>query len=550
MENFTTIFEEYLSKQEKSLHLGEIVQGRIIHLSKDYAFVDIGVKKEALLPIAEITDRKGHLIFQIGEEIRAVITKKLSGEEIYLLSVRKLFEERAREKLREAYQKGVPIKIRIIKSIKGGYEVEFSDLLKGFLPKSQCPLEIKEGEIPVLILKLEDNSFVVSHKAYLEKERELKLKELEGKIQRGEILQGVVKKVVKGGYLIDFDGVLTGFLPFSEVTRAKVKNLESLLREGVEIRVKVLEWNPEKKRLRVSAKALEPDPWEKAERRYQLDQRVRGKITRVENFGAFVEIEPGLEGLIPAREISWKKGLKPSDVLKEDDWIEGVIIDFNPHEKKMVISLKRMEESPWEKVTKDLKIGDIVTGKIKTITDFGLFIELAEGVEGFIHISKVSWERVANLKSLFKIGGEISAKILEIDPEKKKLILSLKDLKEDPWIEITTKFREGDIVEGLIVKELQGKGYLVKITEGVVGFLPNREVGGETKREKRALKEGELLRGKIILLDPEKKKLWISEKAYLEELERKEIEEYKKKEEEKKLSLGELLKAKSFPKVE
>ncbi|MFN3921287.1 MAG: S1 RNA-binding domain-containing protein [Caldimicrobium sp.] len=549
MENFTSILEEYFSKQERIPQIGEIVQGKIVHLSKEYAFVDIGVKKEALLPITEITDRKGNLIFQIGEEIRAIVSKKLSGEEIYLLSVRKLFEERAKEKLKEAKEKGLPIKVKLLKAVKGGYEVEFSDLLKGFLPKSHYPSEITEGEIPVLILKLEENSFVVSHKAFLERERELRWKELEGKIHKEAILQGVIQKVVNGGYLVDFDGVLTGFLPFSEVTRRRVKNLDSLLREGDEIRVKVLEWDPHKKRLRVSAKALEPDPWRYAEKRYHLDQRIRGKITKVENFGAFVEIEPGLEGLIPSSEISWKRGLNPKDILKEEDWVEAVIIDFNPSGRKLVLSLKRMEESPWDRLTKNLKVGDVVSGKIKTITDFGLFIELAEGVEGFIHISKVSWERVTNLKELFKIGEEISAKILEIDFEKKKLFLSLRDLKGDPWKEIATKFKEGDIVEGFIVKELQGKGYLVKIAEGIIGFLPEKELG-VIKKDKKCLKEGDSVRGKIILLDPEKKRLWISEKAYLEELERKEVEEYKKKEEEKRISLGELIKQKGLFKEE
>ncbi len=368
------------------------------------------------------------------------------------------------------------------------------------------------------------------------------MKDFKTRVERDEIFQGVIKKVVPGGYLVEIEGFLTGYLPFSEVTRRRVKNLETFLAEGDSLRVKVIEWDPEKEKLRVSAKVLEPDPWERAEELYTLDQRVRGRITKIGNFGAFVEIEPGLEGLLPVSEISWKRGVKPQDLLREEDFIEGVIIDFNPAQKKMVLSLKRLEESPWESFTKTLKVGDIVSGKIKTITDFGLFIELVEGVEGFIHISQISWEPLDNLNELFKMGDEVTAKVLEIDSERKKLILSIKDLQEDPWKEFSTKYKIGDIIEGEIIREISGKGYLIRIKEGVRGFIPQREIPEGLRKSKREELVGTKLTGKIILFEPERKRLWISPKSYFEEMEKREVEEFLKKEEEKKISLGKLLK--------
>ncbi|MFN3504852.1 MAG: S1 RNA-binding domain-containing protein [Caldimicrobium sp.] len=552
MEEFSQLLEEYLSKKERVFEIGEKVQGKIVQISQDFTYVDIGVKKEAILPTEEIKDKQGNLIFYPGEEIRAVIIKKLSGDEVYLLSIKKVLEEKAKEELMLAFRQSEPIKVKVLKPIKGGYEVEYKEILKGFLPKSQSGFQTLEElgeEVFVILQKLEENNFIVSHRAYLERLREFKLKELEKRIKEGGILYGIVKKSVKGGYLVDFDGLI-GFLPFSEITRRWMKNVESLLKEGDKVKVKVLEWDPINKKLKVSAKVLEPDPWLDVETRYQIDQRVRGRVTKIENFGAFVEIEPGLDALLPASEISWKRGLKPKDLLKEEDWIEGVILELNPKEKKIILSLKRLEESPWEKLIKEVKVGDVVSGKVKTITNFGLFVEVAEGVEGFIHISKISWDRVENLEEIYKVGEELSARVLEIDHEKKKLVLSVRDLKEDPWIEVGEKFRIGDNVEGTVINYLQGKGYLIRITEGVIGFLPERELASETKRDKGVFNKGETIKGKIILLDLEKRKLWLSEKAYFEEEERKEIEEFKKKEEGKRHSLGEMIKQRGLLKEE
>ncbi len=521
MEEFQKLLEDYFSQTERTYQTGEKVKGIIVHMDDKHAYVDIGTKKEALLPLDELKDFEGNFLFKRGDEISALIIKKLSGDASYLLSLRKLLEEEIKEELKEAYERGNPIRVRLLKPVKGGFEVTYRGILKGFLPKSQYQGS-EDGNIVVIIIKFDERSFVVSQRAYLEREREFKLKELMSLIEKEGILDGRIKKEVKGGYLVEFEGVLTGYLPFEELTRRRLSSYEGFLSEGENIRVKVIQWNPETKKLRLSLKALEPDPWDEASFKYAVDQRVKGKVVKVMNFGAFVEIEPGLEGLLPASEISWKRGLKPKDVLSEGNIVEVVINEFDPKEKKMILSLKRLEENPWERIAKEVKIGDIVEGKVKTITSFGIFVEIIEGVDGFLPKSQVDWDRVEDLNQIYSVGDKVRAKIIEFDPEKKKLLLSIKELLPNPWEEISSKVKVGDDIEGVIMGEAKGQGYFVRISKGVVGFLPVKEIWKEGEKQ-RVLKEGENIKGKVILFDPQKKRLWISERAYFKEKEEKEL---------------------------
>ncbi|PMP61214.1 MAG: hypothetical protein C0197_04260 [Caldimicrobium thiodismutans] len=525
MEEFQRLLEEYLLQSEKIYRIGDRVEGVIVYMDDKNAYVDIGTKKEALLPLEELRDLEGNLLFKKGDKVSALIVKRLSGEASYLLSVRKILEEEARKEIKEAYEKGLPIKVKIINSVKGGFEVTYNGILRGFLPRSQY--QGKEGEeIYGLIQKIDHKSFVVSPKAYFEKERELKIRELVGHIEKEGVLEGTVKKEIKGGYLIDFEGVLTGYLPYAELTRRRLSSYEGFLKEGDKVRVKVIEWEKETQKLRVSLKALEPDPWDEVSLKYSVEQRVKGRVVRIMNFGAFIEIEPGLEGLLPASEISWKRGLKPKDVLSEGDMVEVVINEIEPTKKRMILSLKRLEENPWDKVAREIKPGDVIEGRVKTVTNFGMFIEVMEGVDGFIHISQVDWERVEDLHQRYRTGDMVRAKVIELNPENKRLLLSIKELIPDPWEELAKKIKIGDDLEGVIVGETKGQGYLVKISKGVVGFLPLKEVWEEDGK-KKILKEGEVVKGKVIYFDPERRRLWLSEKAYFQEKEKEELSQLK-----------------------
>lgn len=531
MENFEAILEEYLIESEPQI--GSLVEGVIVKVDRNYAFVDIGSKREALLPKDELIDVYGRTIFKVGDTVTALVVRRLSPEGQVLLSVRKILEEKALETLRKAFSQKEPVKVKIHREVKGGYEVKFEGLITGFLPRSQV-LRTEDpfqgDEIEVLVIQVGEKAFVVSQRAFAEAVKERKLKEIVKIIEEDGILEGKVKARVKGGFLIDFEGVLTGFLPFSELTRRRILPDETPISEGDTLKVKAIEWDPVKRKLKVSHKVLEADPWKYVHERYAVDQRVRGRVVKVENFGAFVEIEPGLEGLLPASEISWKRGVKPGDIVQVGDLIEAIITDLDPEKRKLTLSLKRLEPSPWEILAQELKEGDIVEGPIKTVTDFGLFVEVREGVDGFIHASRVSWERIENLQESFKPGQIVRAKVIEIDTQKRRLLLSIKDLLTDPWQDFCEAYKTGDAVEGLIVKQIPGKGYLVRIKEGIVGFLPRSEISRE-RRGKGSFDSEEKVKLLIIELEPSQRRLILSEKAYQEKIEEEDYLAYKSREE-------------------
>ncbi|KUJ98096.1 MAG: 30S ribosomal protein S1 [Thermodesulfobacterium sp. 37_54] len=540
MTDWAKEFEEYLNKSFQEIAIGEVVKGKVVKIGKEYAFVDVGLKGEALLPVDEIKDEKGGFQFSEGEEGEFLVIGRapLGG---YLLSYQKIREKKVKERIKNSFEKGLPVQIKIVSLIKGGYTVKVEGFVPGFLPFSQAhfrekldsPEALIGKEFEALVVKFDKDNLVVSRRALLEREYELKKKEVLDKIKEG-ILEGEVFKRVKGGFLIDFDGVLKGFLPDKELSWFRITDPETFLKIGDKIKVKVLSFDPSKEQLKVSLKALEPDPWEGVANRYQEGQQVKGKVVGIFDFGAFLEIEPGVEGLVPRSEIGWNKNLKPKDILDLGDLVEAVILEIKPSERKMVLSLKRLEPSPWEKFVEEVEVGAVVKGKIKQVLNHGLLVEVREGVEGFIHVSNLSWERIENLKEKFSPGQEVIAKVLEINPEKRKLSLSVKHLTPDPWENFVASHKIGDVVEG-VIKRMASTGVIVEVFQGIEGFIPFKELSEEFKGkssfklEKIAekYKTGDRLKGKIMVLDPENRKLHLSCLKYLEELENQELETYK-----------------------
>ena len=553
MENWTQELKEYFNKPFTSPKIGELVKGKVVKITGEYVFVDIGLKNEAVINISEVKTETGELIVSEGDEIEALVESKTPSENLLLLSYRKVLEKKLREEIEKAYKEKGVIKIKPYLIVKGGYRVMYKDFLKGFMPFSQSyfrkrPENQKEllgKELEVFVLTIDKGNFIVSRRAYLENEFKKKKEKVLEKIKESGIVEGEVVKCVEGGYVVNIEEVLFGFLPFQELAWHKIEDPASYLKIGDKIKVKVIRFDEKKERLRLSIKALLPDPWEEVAEKYKEGDRVRGKVTKVFNKGAFVEIHPGVEGLVPASEISWRK-VKVKDVLTEGDIVEGVIIDFRPQEKKMALSLKKLEPNPWEVLASEVKPGDILGGKIKTVTDYGLFVEIKEGIEGFVHISNVSWERVENLKGLFKPEDEVMVKVLEIDPEKKRLQLSIKHLKPDPWEEISDKVKVGDVVEG-VVKEVQDKGLQVEVFPGIRAFVPLREIDEERHKEKllKKFKPGDKIEAKVILFEPENRRFVLSRVQYLKEVGEKELKNFKQKVEKGGImTLGDILKAK------
>ncbi len=553
MENWAQEFEEYLNKSFSPPKIGDTVRGKVVTITEEYVFVDIGLKNEAVIPLSEVKSKTGEIFLSEGDEVEALVERWNPSEGLLVLSYRKVFEKKLREEIEKAYSEKTEIIVVPYALVKGGYRVIYKNLLEGFMPFSQSYFrrkpekqeELLNKELEVLVLAVERGNFIVSRRAFLEKEFEKKKQKVLTELKETGTVEGEVIKCVEGGYVINIEDVITGFLPFQELAWHRIEDPGSYLKPGDRVKVKVIRFDEKKERLRLSIKALLPDPWEEAGKKYKEGDRIRGKVTKVFNKGAFVEVEPGVEGLIPASEVSWKK-VKVRDVISEGDMVEAVIIDFRPSEKKMALSLKKLEPDPWEVFASEVKTGDVLTGKIVTVTDYGLFVEVKEGVEGFVHISNVSWERVENLKELYKPGEEIMVKVLELIPEKKRLQLSIKHLKPNPWEEIADKIKEGDVVEG-VIKEIQEKGLQVEVFPGVRAFIPLKEIDEDRHKEKilKKFNPGDKIKAKVVLFEPEKKRFILSRVKYLKELEEKEFKEFKQKISGSGIiSLGEILKQK------
>jgi len=518
-ESFSHLLQEYIQRLEPPVRVGDIVRGVVVHFDGENYFVDLGGKVEAILPKSEVVEGEE---LKVGEEIMAIVLQKrqVGG---CILSVKKLFEIKAKEEFENLFNQGLPLRVRVISPVKGGYVVRYKDVVSAFLPGSQAVKELCEPKEEIIVLPLEKkgDSYIVSQRAYLIKKKEQKKREIELKIEKGEPLVGRVKAKVKGGFLVDFDEALTGYLPFSELTHARLSNPSEYLQVGDEVRVSVILYDPIQGKLKVSLKALEKDPWKEVLEKYPVDSRHFGTVVDVKPFGAFVELEPGVEGLIPASEVSWQRGLKPKDVLSPGDRVEVVVLEVKPEEKRMILSLKRLEEDPWEVFAREHKVGDVVSGRIKKIVDFGLFVEVREGVVGFIHLSEVSWSKDLNLKEAFSEGSEVSAKILELNPGERKLKLSIKALTPDPWDLVSESLSPGATIVGKIKQALPRRGFIVSINEAITGFLPLKEVP-----QGERLKEGDEVKAKVILFDREKRRLHLSIEELKKEEEKKLAEEY------------------------
>jgi len=486
-----------------------------------------------LLPIEEIKKDDGTLIKEVGHTIKALITRTLSSG-VCLLSVKNLLIQTYWEELKSSFKENTPIIVKITEAIKGGFKVVYKDLITGFLPFSQSYFkekptsqeEVIGKEVEVKILSLENKkNFVVSRRVILEEEFKKKKEKIYNILKEKGIIEGTVIKQVKGGFLIDIEKVYTGFLPFKELSWQRLEHPETALNIGDKLKFKVIHFDEIKERITLSLKQLEPDPWLKVSEKYKEGDRVKGKVVGIFNFGVFVEIEPGIEGLIPKSEISWKKKIKPSELFEMGDLVEGVIINIEPEKRKLLLSLKQLKPNPWEEISKKLKKGDIIEGKIVSIHSFGMFVEIEEGVDGFVPNSYISWEDSFEKKEKYKVGDIVKAQVMDIDLEKKKILLSIKHTLPDPFQEFISKYKEGDCIK-VKIKERKQNGFVVEAFKNIKGFLPFSEVWKNPKNPSFELNPDSELDVVITKIEPSKRSFLVSYLAYQRKKEKEELEKY------------------------
>lgn len=543
--NFGELYEESL----KILREGELVNGEIVQISKDFVLVDIGYKSEGQILIEEFIDSEGNLTASVGEKVDVLLEKREGDDGLIILSKEKAAKIKIWDEIKEVYKSDGIIKGEIISRIKGGMTVDVG--LQAFLPGSQIDIKpIRDFDslvgqsldFKILKYNRRRGNIVLSRRAILEAERmTLKDKTLQT-LENGAILEGIVKNITDYGLFIDLGGI-DGLLHITDMSWSRVGHPSEMCQVGDNITVKVLNYNRESERVSLGLKQLKPDPWTEASEKYPIDSRITGKVVSLVDYGAFVEVEEGIEGLIHISEMSWTRKVRhPSQILKAGDAVEVVVLNIDAANKRISLGLKQVEQNPWEIIEEKYPVGTIIEGKIKNITDFGIFIGIDEGIDGLIHISDISWiQRIKHPSELYKNGQEIQAVVLSIDEENERFSLGIKQLSLDPWDEAVIKYKPGTRITGPVTN-ITDFGIFVELEEGIEGLIHISELSKEKGSSSLGkFKLDDVIQAKVLNISRDEKKIGLSIKK-LEEVEEKEIyKNYVNNKWEATSSLGDLL---------
>jgi small subunit ribosomal protein S1 len=537
MEDFASVLESFEQEQaqtEAALNDEQIVSGHVLKVTPQYVVVDIGYKSEGVVPVSEFTDHEGNVTVTAGDEI-AVMREPGHTEEGYInLSHQKAQRLRAWDEIEKAYNDKASVKVRVIDRIKGGLTVDILGA-RAFLPGSQVDLRplrnldgLKGHEIEIRIIKLNKKrgNIVVSRKQLLEEEQTEKRSKTLDHLEEGAILTGAVKNLTEYGAFVDLGGI-DGLLHITDMSWGRLTHPHDLVQVGDQIQVKVLKFDKDKQRVSLGFKQLTPDPWLDAAERYPIGAHVRGRVISVTDYGAFIELEQGIEGLVHVSEMTWSKRMKhPSKLVNVSDQVEAVVLNVNPTERRISLGLKQLESNPWETLHEKFPAGTVVEGKVRNLTDFGAFIEIEDGIDGLVHVSNLSWtKRVKHPSEVLKKGDKVRAIVLAIEPDQRRLSLGVKQLQPDVWETFFDQHRVGDVIHGKVLR-LASFGAFVEIADGVEGLCHNSEAvdahGAPIK-----LEAGQEFEFKIIKMNPAEKKVGLSIRAVGEEATRGEVEAYK-----------------------
>jgi small subunit ribosomal protein S1 len=525
-----------------------IQKGTVVKLTDKYVVVDVGSKSEGMVPIAQVIGRDGQPRFKPGDSIDVVTDRGETEEGYVLLSHEKAARVRVWDDIEKAYNDKSTIKGYVVDRVKGGLSVDVGGV-RAFLPGSQVDLKpvrnldgYKGHEIDVRVIKLNKKrgNIVVSRKQLLEEEQSEKRSKTLEHLEEGAVLTGTVKNLTDYGAFVDLGG-LDGLLHITDMSWGRLTHPRDLVNVGDEIHVKVLKFDKDKQRVSLGFKQLTPDPWLDAAERYPVGAHVKGRVLSVTDYGAFVELEQGIEGLVHVSEMTWSKRMKhPSKIVKPGDEVETVVLNVNPTERRISLGLKQLEQNPWEQLHEKYPVGSVVEGKVRNLTDFGAFIEIEDGIDGLVHVSNLSWtKRVKHPSEVLKKGEKVKAQVLAIEPEHRRLSLGIKQMQPDVWETFFAQHRLGDVVHGKVLRTAQF-GAFVEISEGVEGLCHNSEAT-DSHGTPIKLEPGQEYDFKIIKMNPEEKKVGLSLRAVGEEASRADVEAYKQPVSSSTTTLGEIM---------
>lgn len=518
----TTEFSKMMETQEtKKFSEGETFNGNVISIGQDYVMVDIGYKQEGLIPVREFQNYDGTLKIKEGDEIEVYLEKLESKLGNLVLSKDKAEILKAWDKISDACESGVPLEGTVVAKVKGGLSVDIG--VKAFLPGSQIDLRPtryldkyigKTMQFKVIKFNKKRGNIVLSRRAILQEERGKLRGEILSQIQEGMIVKGIVKNITDYGAFIDLGGI-DGLLHITDMSWGRVKHPSNLLTIGDEIEVKILKFDADKERVSLGLKQVQPNPWEVAPEKYQAGKVVSGEVVSVKDYGIFIELDDGIEGLIHVSEMSWTGAIKnPAKHFTVGEKIEAQVLEVDVENKRISLGTKQLQPNPWTDIEKKYPIGGKAKGKVKSVVEFGIFVDLGEEVDALVHISDVSWtKKNINLADEFKEGQEIEGMVLTVDKDNAKFCLGLKQLEEDPWKKIEERLPVGTVIEAEVVR-VTDFGAFVELETGIEGLIHISELSEErVEKPEDVIKKGDTPKAMVISLDKDAKKIALSIKS-------------------------------------
>jgi small subunit ribosomal protein S1 len=528
-EDFASMLEESFKGKGATkggeLKENEIVRGTIVQVTKDYAVVDIGYKSEGQVPIQEFGLAEGKPNVKVGDAVEVLLESRENDTGMVVLSKEKADKMRIWDEISAACERDELVEGTIVGRVKGGLSVDIG--VKAFLPGSQVDLRPirnldkligEKFKFKVIKFNKKRGNIVLSRRVLLEKERETLKKDTLQKLKEGAVLTGIVKNLTDYGAFIDLGGI-DGLLHITDMSWGRVGHPSEMLNVGDELKVIVLKFDPATERVSLGLKQIQEDPWAHAAERFPPGTRIAGKVVSLTDYGAFIEMEPGVEGLVHISEMSWTKRVKhPSKVMAIGDQVNAVVLDVDAKAKRISLGMKQIEPNPWTLLEEQYPIGSVIRGQVRNVTDFGIFVGVQEGIDGLVHVSDISWtQRIKHPGDLYKKGDEVEAVVLNIDVENERFSLGIKQLHPDPWTELPTKYPIGSRVKGKVTK-VADFGAFVEIEPGIEGLVHVSELRDERVENPRdVVKEGDELDVKVIDMDAHERKVALSVKAALHE---------------------------------
>ena len=534
--NFAEELENYLNDDFGDVQEGGIVSGEVVRIGKDHVLVDVNFKSEGQIPIKEFVDSEGNITVSEGDKVDVFVAHKDEEEGIVNLSRERARRLQLLDSLEKSMEDEEIVTGRISRRIKGGYHVDLGGI-EAFLPGSHVDLRpvpdmdaLVDQDFDFKILKINRrrSNVIVSRRVLLEKERDQKRQELLQELEEGQIVTGKVKNITEYGVFIDLGG-LDGLLHITDMSWKRIRHPKEMVQLGDDLELKVLSFDREEEKVSLGLKQLVPDPWEDITARFPEGEKVTGKVTNLVDYGAFVELDPGVEGLVHISEMSWTRKLRhPKQMVNTGDEVEVVVLGIDAERKRISLGMKQVNPNPWDLVAERYPEGTILEAEIKNITEFGIFIGIEEGIDGLIHVSDLSWtKKIRHPNEMFNVGDMIQAKVLTVDKENEKFTLGIKQLTEDPWLEVPNRYPTGTVVKGIITN-ITDFGLFVEVEEGIEGLVHVSELSRKkVKNPKENFEEGQEIQAKVIHVSADERRLGLSVKDYLDELEKSQPEDSK-----------------------